>query len=253
MVIKFQRAKAHNWLGIKTYAQSTIKLGPALDQFGQPVTGLNSKAEEAEMEEKLGLDKGTLAKNSDFWTEFYVLVEDKTLEIDTEIPEHELWYKFLKAQKKVAKSKAELKTNASAQFVLFSDDEEAKIENKGHKNKANAYALANEMSPADMRQVLLFYGKGGNSSSDEAVSNAIYQQVESNPVKFLEIIKDPSLKQKAFVLELVRYGVLTKRGTAYLFGEDTLGMDMEQMVEYLGKKDNQAMVKTLKDELKYKK
>jgi hypothetical protein len=253
MIIKFGRAKAHNWLGIKTYAQSSIKIGAPLDKFGNPSTGLTSREEEAEMEQKLDLAPGTLAKTSDFWSEFYVQIDDKTLELDTSIPEHELWYKFLKSQKKVAKSKAELRTNATAQFVLYSEEEEAKVENKGFKAKSMAYALVNEMSPADMRQVLLFYGKSGNSTNDETVANMIYKEVDMNPSKFLEIVQDDKLKLKAFILELVRYGVLSKRGTSFVYGDDTLSHDLEGMVKYLETKDNAQMLKHFKEELKYKK
>lgn len=253
MIVKFQRAKAYNWLGVKTFAGATAKIGAPLDKFGAPVTGLNSKAEELEMEEKLGLEKGSLAKTSAFWDDYYVLMEDKTIELDTSVPEHELMYKFLKAQKKVAKNKAELRTNAGAVYVLFSDEEEAKIENVKFKSKALAYALVNEMSPADMRQVLLFYGKGTNSALDETVANIIYQEVDRDPSRFVDIVQDPALKNKAFILECVRYGVLTKRGSGFALGEDQLAPDMETMVEYLNKKDNQQMIKHLKEELKHKK
>lgn len=250
-IVKMKRAKAHGWLGLKSYANTKTRIGCPLDRFGKPVTGLTPE-DETELELALGLDKGTLNRNNVFWTDFFVDIFDGTITLDTEVPEHRLQHKFLTAQKKVAKSMAELKTNANAIFVMYNEEDEAAKENKRNKNTRLAYRLFDEMSTEDMANVLMLYGKPAGSTSPSMIENTLQKLIDEDATTFLAHAGDPKMKMKVFVLRLVRAGILAKKGPGFAeYGsEDILAYDMEGMINYLEAKTNNAKLLQFKQALK---
>lgn len=251
MIIKVKRAKAHGWTNLKSYAGAKTRIGCPLDSFGKNVTGL-TKDDEERLERELSLDTGTLSRNSPFWDTFFVDIDGVSLTLDTESPEHELWYKFLCAQKKVAKSMGELKTNARAIFVMYNEDDEAAKENKRGKNKRLAYKLFDELSTNDMKNVLLLFGDIADSTSPDMIEKKLSDILEDDPALFLATASDKNLKSKVFILELVKSGLLTKKGSAFIdpISEDILAFDMENMVSFIEDKRNNGKVIQLKTELK---
>lgn len=257
MIVKVKRAKSNGWLGIKAYANSMTKIGAALDKQGNLVTGL-TREDEVRLEAALGLDSGTLRKGTPsnpgaYWISYTVDIhEDRVLELDTDLPEHELAYLLLKSQKKVANSIAELRTNATAQFVIFNDEDEAIKENKRGKSKRLAGALFEEMSDDDKKNMLMLYGRPANSTSSAMIENQLEKLLDEDAITFLSHAKDPHMKTKVFILQLVREGIVQKKGPAFLEpgSEDLLAYDMEGMVKYLDAKANNGKLLQLKEALK---
>jgi hypothetical protein len=251
MIVKVKKAKAESWNGLAYFTGAKNTIGASIDQFGRPVTGL-TKDEEERFEKELSLPKGTLANTSDFWLNYGPVLDadSQTLTLDTTIPEHEMQYKFLKAQKKVAKNLSELKVNSEAKYVIYSEEAEAAEENKKSKVKRNAIRLMDEMTPAQMREMLLFYGKSGNTSNDDAVENTLFKEVETDPAQFIEYVTDERLKLKVFIMECKRYGVLDVAGNGFRLGENVIAADIDEMASFLENKANQAIFKHLKEELK---
>lgn len=255
MIVKVKKARGNGWLkGIKAYDGAITRIGLPLDKNGNLVTGLNPEDEER-LEKALFLAKGDLNRNSPFWTTKTVdIPANQILILDTDTPEHELDYLILKAQRKVAKSVAELNTGsgASCEFVMFNDDEEAASENKRGKNKRMAYALFDTLSPNEMRDILLVYGKPADSSSNDVVESQLQKLLEEDPALFLVHANDPTKKTRVFVLNLVRAGILAKKGPAYtMYGTDEiLAYSMEELIKYLDAKANNGKLLELKEALK---
>jgi hypothetical protein len=251
MIVKVKKAKAESWNGLAFFVGAKNTIGASIDQFGRPVTGL-TKEEEARFEKALSLPEGTLANTSDFWLTYGPTLDadSQTLILDTTIPEHEMQYKFLKAQKKVAKNLSELKRNADAKYVIYSEEAEAAEQNKKSKEKRSAIRLLDELSTGQMKELLLFYGKGGLHTNDDAVENALFSEVEADPAKFINYVTDDKLKLKVFALECKRYGIIDSRGKGFVLGDNVIAADVDEMATFLESKSNQAIYKHLKEELK---
>ena len=257
-IIKVKKTKKNGWLGIKSFANGKTRLGVSIDKFGNQNTGL-TREDEARFEEALGYDKGYLKKANlredkvNYWTDYSVDFHgDEILVLDTEIPEQELMYLVLKAQNRVAKNTQELKTNGFAEFVIFNEEDEAVKENKRGKNKRLAFNLFEELSTADQKNILMLYGRPTESTSPAMIENQLSKLMEDDPTQFLAHAKDPNMKAKVFVLELVKSGILAKKGGAYTdYGsDDILAYNMDEMVKYLDSKVNNAKVIQYKDSLK---
>jgi len=128
MLVKVRKIKADPWANVRKYSGCSTKISIGLDSVtGEPKTGL-TKAQEEKWEDALGYTKGTLSKNSDFWKEFFIPIELE-LKLDDELPLHAFYLHVLNQKKIVAKSIEAIKTNPHAEFVIFSEELEAKEEN----------------------------------------------------------------------------------------------------------------------------
>lgn len=260
MEVTIRRVKENGWgsTKVKSYPGVKTRLGVPINAQGNQVTGLSAE-DETRLEEALGYDKGTLRKGDirgdkvNYWTNYTVDFDEGIKTLNLEIPEEELQYKVLLANKgKVAKNILELKTNPNALFVIVNEEDEAVKENKRGKNKRVAYSLFDEMATADMKNILMLYGRPAESSSPAVIENQLQKLLEDDPALFLANATDPVLKDKVFVLQLVRAGVLQKKGGAFLeYGtEDVLAYDMDSMIKFVQAKANQPKVIHFKEALK---
>lgn len=255
MIVKVKKARGSGWLkGIKAYDGSITRIGLPIDRNGNLVTGLTISDEER-LEKALFLDKGTLNRNSPYWvTKTVDVPSNQVLLLDTDTPEHELDYLILKAQKKVAKSIAELNTGAGAycEFVMFNDDDEAAKENKRGKNKRLAYSVFDSLSPNEMRDILMVYGRPADSSSNDVVESTLQKMLEEDPSMFLAHANDPAKKTRVFVLSLVRAGILSKKGPAFAdYGtEEIIAYNMEEAIKFFDSKANNGKLLQYKELLK---
>jgi hypothetical protein len=120
MKVKLKRYKPDSWAGVKFYAkENSYTIRPGIDQFGLPKTGL-TREDEKRLGEELGVD---LSQQSSFWTQvFGIRVDQDDLELDTEQPMHELYYKVLLAKKTVAPSMKDALTMPKVDFVLYNEE-----------------------------------------------------------------------------------------------------------------------------------
>lgn len=233
---------------VKTWLGAPISLST-----GQRVTGLTAE-DEAELEGQMGLEKGTLKKNSKFWDDYTIVILGNQLVLDDSEPEQALKLKVLKANKtKIAQSIKEWRTEKpDALFYIHSEEEEAKIENVGFKFKRKANSHFDGMSIDDMRDALLFYNIKSETLSNEAIEAKLYKQLELNPRGFLAIVEDEGYKTKLFVKQLVKMDILQTKGAGFTFEGEMLAYSLDKAVEYLQDKDNSNMLLTFKQMLQEK-
>ena len=258
MIVKIKKVKNQGWGSnlVKAYEGTSTKVSASIDRNGNQNTGLTTD-DETRLEPLLGLEKGGLRKGhiarnpNQFWIDFYVSFDGNTpIVLNTDNPEDELKYLMLKSQKRVANSVAESR-HPSAQFVIFNEEEEASKENKRGKNKRLAYRIFDELSTADMKNLLMLYGKTTETSSPAIIESQLEKLLEESPATFLLHANDPNLKDKVFILSLVSAGVLTKRGGAFVeyVTEEVLAYDMDTMIKFVLDKKNQGKVLQFKETL----
>lgn len=245
--LKVKLRAADGWSGIQKYDTCALRLAPALDQHGRPVTGLE-QADEERLEKAMSLTPGTLAKTSVYWKNFSVAIGKEGMLINTRDPQDELYYLFLKRDKRVSKSLKEL--NARALAVMYSDEEEAKTSNKSREVKVKAFQKFGAMTHADMKKVLTMYGKMGvEQLSNDRVESILGDEVELNPARFMDIVGDPLFAKKIFIYELIEKGILKKSGSRITYDGETIGMDLNSAIAYLSDAKNQTLLAGLKKQV----
>jgi hypothetical protein len=214
-------------------------------------TGLTEE-DERRLEKKMNMSTGTLSRyNKDFWTMFRVDVPKEGQILDLSFPEDELKYLVLKAHQRVANSEMERFDSPFAEYVMTSEEQEAKVVNKKSKLKRKAYKVFSAMSTTEMRDVLKVLGKrAGDDSSVDFVESQLDKIVTDDPQNFLNTVEDPTFTMRAFIDDCISSRVLIKNGTKYqLPGGDVVGYALEQTIEYLQNPSNQEVYLDLKGKM----
>lgn len=214
-------------------------------------TGLTEE-DERRLEKKMNMSTGTLSRyNKDFWTMFRVDVPKEGQILDLSFPEDELKYLVLKAHQRVANSEMERFDSPFAEYVMTSEEQEAKVVNKKSKLKRKAYKVFSAMSTTEMRDVLKVLGKrAGDDSSVDFVESQLDKIVTDDPQNFLNTVEDPTFTMRAFIDDCISSRVLVKNGTKYqLPGGDVVGYALEQTIEYLQNPSNQEVYLDLKGKM----
>ena len=214
-------------------------------------TGLTEE-DERRLEKKMNMSTGTLSRyNKDYWTMFRVDVPKEGQILDLAFPEDELKYLVLKAHQRVANSEMERFDSPFAEYVMTSEEQEAKVVNKKSKLKRKAYKVFSAMSTTEMKDVLKVLGKrAGDDSSVDFVESQLDKIVTEDPQNFLNTVEDPTFAMRAFIDDCISSRVLVKNGTKYqLPGGDVVGYALEQTIEYLQNPSNQEVYLDLKGKM----
>ena len=232
----------------KCFERLTVQ---AMKGSGVLNTGLTEE-DERRLEDKMNMSPGTLSRyNKDYWTMFRIDVPKQGVVLNLAYPEDELKYLVLKAHQRVANSEMERFDSPFAEYVMTSQEQEAKVENKKSKLKRKAYKVFSNMNTTEMRDVLKVMGKrAGDDASVDFVESQLDKIVTDNPENFLSTVEDPTFKMRAFIDDCTSSRVLIKNGTKYqLPGGDTVGFTLEQTIEYLQNPDNQEVYLDLKGKM----
>ena len=249
--------KKHGWLpddhdGSLRYSKCFERLTvQATKGSGVLNTGLTEE-DEVRLENKMNMSPGTLSRyNIDYWTMFKVDVSKEGTILDLAFPEDELKYMVLKAHQRVANSEMERFDSPFAEYVMTSEEQEAKVVNKKSKLKRKAYKVFSNMSTTEMKDVLKVMGKrAGDDASVDFVESQLDKIVTDNPQEFITTVEDPTFAMRAFIDDCIASRVLVKNGTKYqLPGGDVVGYTLEQTIEYLKNPDNQEVYLDLKGKL----
>ena len=226
----------NSWSGVVKYRNCYEDLGPYFTRSGRIYTGL-TKADEVRLEDLLGYD---LNPSSDFWHNFFVRTGAKDLFLDTSDPMDELRYLFLKSHKRVAASIFERKS--SANFVLIDKDEEAKKSNIYNRTKRRAFREFDKLSSEEMIKALRLYGHKADNMSPNVSENMLYDLVEGNPQKFIDLWVDNSNREVQYIIEnAIAKNILRKVKNIYRYGTDTIGHSLEDTIAYLKDPQNQDL------------
>jgi hypothetical protein len=110
------------------------------------------------------------------------------------------------------------------------------------------------MSPEDVRDFLVLYGKDPKSVSDDIAQAKLGEFIETDAEKFITLFKDNNKEIKINLQKLARAGVVRKENKAYFYGEEGdavfLGPTEEMAVEFLKNPENQELYITLITQVK---
>lgn len=263
MVYKLHRAKGSDFVkdkqgkGIKHYAGRVNRIAVAYDKHGY-LTGL-TKDQERFFEKEMDLPEGTLKRNfkpegmKDFYADWYLEVGNGGLELDDAHPQDALNVAILKQKENVATSLKEIHKQG-VDYVLTSEDADAKQAIDERTWKVKAFAHLAKMTPEDMRNYLVATGKKVAGLSPDAIESKVGDAAESEPRKFMQLVQDPDLDLLVFVNDLLQYNVLSNHGAQIVDSTGTVvAMRKADLVEKFKEADFQPAYITYQKELKNKK
>tara|TARA_R110000787_G_scaffold279645_1_gene389860 strand:- start:9377 stop:10180 length:804 start_codon:yes stop_codon:yes gene_type:complete len=220
--------------------------------LGVLATGLDEEQRER-LSKSMGVDLAPIQSN-EYWHEFKVKLEDKTMIFDTNIPFQELQISMLRASSQIANSQKEHDNGMwpDAKYVIYDEQQEVEKEAKTAEVKANAFSIFSKLSPSKRLDVLKIFGKATTNSSEDFTYARLYEILEEDPKRFSEVAsaKPEEIKVKALMFDLEGKGILRTKGAAYLYNDQQLGFDYDDTVMYLMNPKNQALLIKLTDDLK---
>lgn len=242
--------KTNSWTGITKWSTCYDYISSYWTRSGNLYTGLNAE-DAARLEKEIGYAEGQLSPGSKFWDTFAIKIGRKDLILNTDRPEDELKYLFLKKHKRVADGLNNV--TSSTDYVIINKDSEAKEVNKINKIKREAYREMDKMSVEDMRKCLRLYGIKSDTLSNEMVEAKLSEQIEAAPDKFIMKWVDNPNKEITFVIEeAIAKNIIRKNRTQYFFGTDLIGNGIDDVIAYLNNKKNQDIRIAIQQEIKSK-
>lgn len=266
------------------YIDANEYITPGVGEDGKTLTGLDDlavdvlriedtkerkkkqdeiKKEREELERLLGRD---LSTNSDYWNDFFVILNDE-LVLEPSNPHHRLLERFLVANKRVAPSIDAIETDErymNCVFYIHREKEEAtkQAEKLRDMDKVTAklYTISEE-NPAKL--ITLFsYLFGYTADKDLSPSQAYLKVKELIEVKddkekkknikrildALEL-KPEQVSTKLLLDRAIKRKFITTKGGIYRRGDHPLGNSYDEALEYLLSAENSGELVSLKKEV----
>jgi hypothetical protein len=241
-ILKIKQLRVDPLIKLKKFDGSYTMIGPGLDASGSPSTGLYedfktpggskalSKGTRRQMEALLEVEEGYLKPRSAFWTTFSVRMDSEILELDLSDDMSLLKYFFLNGQNIVSDGFAEAELNADGQYLIFSEDQEAKIRVSGRRSLKKAYALSDNLDIETKVQILSVFGINADASKPNVIEDKIDEKIEEDPEKFLKLANDENLIYRSLFSKCLDKGIITAKEGTFYHGEVELGYDRETSV-----------------------
>lgn len=248
--IKIRPIAKQKFSGISSFPNSVTTLGCELGKSGYK-TGLTSE-EERKFEIELGLPKGTLQRNSNWWGNLSIRIfNDKDTNIDCEGTMGEIKKKILFESTKILNTPSEKDKWPKAEFMIIDPEAEAIYEEKQLDYEIEALEFFSELSISEKRGVLKLYkAKAGiDTMSEKVVKTELAKELKKDPKNFVKLVTDKNLKTKVLVADLVEYKIIHKEGNYFTNGDDPIGNSTEEVVAYLNDIKNQSVKLALESKL----
>lgn len=242
--------KANPWSGVVKWPTTFDYLGSYWTRSGNLYTGLSAE-DAARLEKELGYAEGQLSPQSSFWDTFAVKIGRQDVILNTDRPEDELKYLFLKNHKRVAVGLNRI--TPGTDYVLINKDSEAEETNRINKIRREAYREMDKMSPDDMRKCLRLFGVKSDDMSNEIAEAKLSEVIEQDPSKYLDKwVKNPNKEMNFIIEEALAKNIIRRNRTNYYFGTDLIGNGLDDVIAYLKNKANQEILVSIKSEIQSK-
>lgn len=241
--VKIKAIPRPSFFGISSYARSVATIGAELSLTGGHNTGLTEE-EEKHFEKELNLKPGELNKHSKWWSEVFNIehvvklkrTKENVIYLDNAL--NELKYKILLASSKIANSENE---KANPKFDFFIDDPEAKAKKQLEtiNFEFQGLKLIFTKTPEEKRGSLKLFGKKGTDlMSESVVESQLAEELKKDPKNFFDVMNDKDLQMKIFVKDLEDYKLISRNNSRYIYGEETIGNNLMDCVDFFKNPEN---------------
>lgn len=250
MEVIVKMTKVNPWTGLIKWSNCFDYVGSYWTRSGSRYTGLTMD-QARDLETRLGLKEGTLDPDSPYWDTFAVKIGKRDVIINTDTPEGQLQYLFLKKHKRVADGYS--KVTPSTNYVMINKEAEAEVANKANKVKRDAYRALDKMTLEEMRKCLRLYGFRADTMSNELVEAKLTENIDKDPAKFIRIwVENPNKEMNFLIEEALSKNIIRKNRATYYFGTDVIGNGLEDVIAFLNDKKNQDIKLAITSEIKAK-
>lgn len=250
MEVMLRPLRHNDWAGVFKFKNCADYLGTYFTRSGQIYTGLREEdGVSKETVERLShdLDKA-LNPSSEFWNTFFIKVGNKDIYLDTSNAMDELKYLFLTNHKRVANGYGDNKPTAN--YVLINKESDAKEANKYNQIKRKAIKEFDKLSANDQRKALRLYGHRSDALSSELVENKLFELIEKDPQKFLDKWVDNKRRETEFLIqEAVSKNVIKRNKSEYKYGQDTIGISVDDAINYLDSPEHRDLKQIIINEI----
>jgi hypothetical protein len=265
------------------YINSNEYIMPGIGEDGKTITGLDElavdvlriedpkerkktqdsiKKEREELERLLGRD---LSPTSEFWDDFYVVLNDEVV-LEPSNPMHRLLERFLIANKKVAPSFEATRDDErflNCVFYIYREVEEtskaAKKQRDLDKVTAKLFIIAEE-NPKKL--VTLYSYLFGYEATGDILPDTAYLKIKElvevkdekdrnkNIKKIIDALelKPEEVQTKLILDKAIKKKIVTAKGGIYRRGDQVFGNDYDEALAYLLSAENSSELISLKKE-----
>src|SRR4030042_1685358 len=132
--------------------------------------------------------------------------------------------------------------NPYADYVLINKETEALESNKFNQIKRKVMKEFDKLSLTDMRKALRLYGTRADNLSSELVESRLFDLVDRDPAKFIEIWVDNSNRETDYLIqEAIAKNVIRKNKSEYKYGTDIIGHTLSDAILYLDSPENRDL------------
>jgi len=216
--------------GAQLFSKAFHSFSPGMFTTGLLNTGLTPELEKA-FEKEMHLQPGTLSKyNKDYWSTYSIKIpkDGRKLDCDSNMTD-KLAYLVLKAESqtamgKVAMSMIELQTNAFTEYIVMSDEVEARNTKTTLNVKSKAFKFYNTMTIEDQKDFLRVYKEGarykiGDNSKNELIESKVLEIVDNEPQEFLDLVQNTNYKDMLFLSKCFLNRLVNRSGSKYVTPE----------------------------------
>jgi hypothetical protein len=239
-------------LNARSFGNSAVTLCADFDSALKLVnTGLTEE-EQVFLEKALGLQEGGLNNypTNPFWESYFIKLQFNTEVLNLESPIDYLKYKVLLASDKVANSEDEI-LPSSLYYIEDVEDASEKLSSRAEQ-KVEAVDKFNSLSEDDRARVFKIYGYKTDGNTTKFIKGKLFELLEENPAKFLQITSKPKerIVMEAFILDLKNNGVIREVQGSFFDQDVPLG-DMDILVQKLLSPKHQEEYLVYKEKLQH--
>lgn len=252
----------------------------------QAIRGLNPELEKLILPEYIGVPSDHVdfvGKANAFWHDYSIKVpyssgvdldistekkklgDGKEIDYPNNVQDY-MDYTFALQSTRVAKTEEERSNASFYDFILVDarEEEQKALDEIETKDKADIqYAelikgIASDEGKMQIKRVLLLCRtlltktKYTDNMSDASMRIGLNELKEDHAEKFLKIVTDPNIKDKAFVIRLIQNKLLEVNGKAYFVKglENSVASSEKEMIAWVQNAENSKEVQALKANLK---
>lgn len=245
-----QKTKWHGLTGDKDFTRDKTIEAAVSRKTGEYDIRFASEEEKTSLEKSLGYDLSTRFdpdRPHPTWTSkaFWVTLPSNTFFLDTTNPMDAIKLAIAKGHPYVANSLAEYEQGLweRATHVIYSEQEEYEQKAKVINQQNDAAARAREMSKDKLiKMIRIIDGEDFQGRSDGFVAVKIKEICDERPTEFLKWATADSedFEVRSLILQALYQNKLRKQGPSIYYGQERLGIDMEDAISFLKNPENQA-------------
>jgi hypothetical protein len=189
--------------------------------------------------------------NNPFWVDFNVVLLDEPNFLNLAVARDRLKYYIIKNSSFVADSFETI--TPESLFYIEDTEEKAQRTIKKGELKEKAYVAMSTLTADQKVKLLKVYGERSHLASPESISARIFELIEDNPAKFLEVVNmsKEKLAIKNLIFDLLENGVIREKN-GYIYDTDELQGSVEQFEYKLSDPKQTDLLQTYRERLEAK-